>query len=63
MSQNALFMRMMCSSITIANHAGIIIRDIMKKGELGIIEKVFVLLISYRLKLKKLIFQFYVYNF
>lgn len=33
-------MRIMASSISIANRAGKIIRDIMNNGELGIVEKV-----------------------
>lgn len=35
-----LAMRIMASSIAIANRAGKIIRDIMSAGELGIIDKV-----------------------
>lgn len=35
-----LVMRIMASSIVIANQAGKIIRDVMSAGELGIIEKV-----------------------
>lgn len=37
-----LLMRILSSSITVANRAGEIIRDIMRKGELGIIDKVFI---------------------
>lgn len=36
----SLVMRVMASSITIANRAGHIIRDVMSNGELGIVEKV-----------------------
>lgn len=35
-----LLMRLVASSITTANRAGKIIRDVMSKGELGIIDKV-----------------------
>lgn len=35
-----LVMRIMASSISIANRAGHIIRDVMNNGELGIVEKV-----------------------
>lgn len=35
-----LVMRVMASSITAANRAGKIIRDVMSQGELGIVEKV-----------------------
>lgn len=35
-----LAMRIMASSIAIANQAGKIIRDIMTAGELGIVDKV-----------------------
>ncbi|KAK3879404.1 hypothetical protein Pcinc_016024 [Petrolisthes cinctipes] len=34
-----LISRIISSSVAVANQAGIIIRDIMKKGELGIVEK------------------------
>lgn len=34
-----LLSRIMSSSVAIANQAGTIIREIMKKGELGIVEK------------------------
>lgn len=40
MTRAPLAMRVMANSITIANQAGKIIRDIMSKGELGIIDKV-----------------------
>lgn len=40
MSSAPLAMRIMASSIAIANRAGKIIRDIMNTGELGIVEKV-----------------------
>lgn len=33
-------MRILASSIVVANRAGEIIRDVMSKGELGIIDKV-----------------------
>lgn len=35
-----LLMRILAASVSVSNRAAIIIRDIMKKGELGIIEKV-----------------------
>lgn len=35
-----VFLRLMSASVAIANHAGVIIRDIMKKGNLGIVDKV-----------------------
>lgn len=38
-SCRSLFLRLMSASVTVANHAGKIIREIMKSGELGIIEK------------------------
>lgn len=40
MSSAPLVMRIMASSIVIANRAGRIIRDVMANGELGIVEKV-----------------------
>lgn len=40
MAQHSLIMKIMASSITVANRAGGIIRDVMSKGDLGIIEKV-----------------------
>lgn len=40
MSSAPLAMRIMASSIAIANQAGKIIRDIMSSGELGIVDKV-----------------------
>lgn len=36
----ALILRLIASSITAANRAGKIIRDIMSQGDLGIVEKV-----------------------
>lgn len=39
-SQSAIIMRILAASIQVANRAGTIIRDIMSKGELGIVEKV-----------------------
>lgn len=35
----SVFVRLMSASVTVANHSGKIIRDIMKKGNLGIVEK------------------------
>ena len=35
-----VLLRLVSSSVAIANRAGRIIRDIMSKGELGIVEKV-----------------------
>lgn len=41
MAQNApLILRLLASSVTAANRAGKIIRDIMTRGDLGIVEKV-----------------------
>lgn len=40
MAQSALILRVMASSIAVANHAGTIIREIMHKGDLNIVEKV-----------------------
>lgn len=40
MSVSPLAMRIIASSILIANRAGTIIRDVMSNGELGIVEKV-----------------------
>lgn len=40
MAASPLAMRIIASSILIANRAGTIIRDVMNNGELGIIEKV-----------------------
>jgi 3'(2'), 5'-bisphosphate nucleotidase len=41
MAQSApLILRLVASSITAVNRAGNIIRDIMSKGDLGIVEKV-----------------------
>lgn len=40
MSATCLVMRIMASSIMIANRSGQIIRDVMSNGELGIVEKV-----------------------
>lgn len=40
MATPPLAMRIIASSILIANRAGFIIRDVMSNGELGIVEKV-----------------------
>lgn len=40
MATSPLAMRIIASSILIANRAGIIIRDVMSNGELGIVDKV-----------------------
>lgn len=41
MAQTApLILRLLASSVTTANRAGKIIRDIMSKGDLGIVDKV-----------------------
>lgn len=41
MAQSApLIMRLLASSVSVASRAGKIIKDVMSKGELGIIEKV-----------------------
>lgn len=39
-----LILRLIASSIPVANHAGKIIRDIMKKGELNIVDKVILII-------------------
>jgi 3'(2'), 5'-bisphosphate nucleotidase len=42
MAQSApLILRIIASSVNAANQAGKIIRDVMSKGDLGIVEKVF----------------------
>jgi len=41
-STSPVLLRLISSSIAIANHAGNIIRDVMAKGELGIVQKVFI---------------------
>lgn len=40
MAQSSTIIRVMASAISVANRAGTIIRDIMAKGDLGIVEKV-----------------------
>lgn len=35
-----LIVRVLASSVSVANRAGKIVRDVMSKGELGIVEKV-----------------------
>lgn len=40
LAQSSLVMRILAASIQVANRAGTIIRDVMHKGELGIVEKV-----------------------
>lgn len=35
-----LVVRLLASSVSVANRAGKIVRDVMSKGELGIVEKV-----------------------
>lgn len=41
MAQSApLIIRLLASSVTAASRAGKIVRDVMSKGELGIVEKV-----------------------
>ncbi|XP_014673858.1 PREDICTED: 3'(2'),5'-bisphosphate nucleotidase 1-like [Priapulus caudatus] len=39
MAEAPLLMRLVSASVAVADRAGVIIRDIMKKGELGIVEK------------------------
>lgn len=39
-SQTSIIMRILAASINVANRAGSIIRDVMSKGDLGIVEKV-----------------------
>lgn len=38
--QSSIIMRIIAASINVANRAGSIIRDVMSKGDLGIVEKV-----------------------
>lgn len=38
--RTSLVLRLIASSVVVANRAGKIIRDIMSRGELGIVEKV-----------------------
>lgn len=40
MADKALILRLIASSVTASNRAGKIIRDIMSRGDLGIVEKV-----------------------
>lgn len=40
MAESSLILRLIASSVTAANRAGKIIRDIMSRGDLGIVEKV-----------------------
>lgn len=41
MAQSAhLLLRLVASTTAVANYAGKIVRDVMKKGDLGIVEKV-----------------------
>jgi hypothetical protein len=42
--------RLVSSSVAIANRAGIVIRDVLKKGELGIVNKVTKLSQPYKYK-------------
>lgn len=50
MAASPLAMRIIASSILIANRAGNIIRDVMNNGELGIVEKVKLSNFKYRSK-------------
>lgn len=50
MAQVSLIMNVLAASIQVANRAGFIVRDVMSKGELGIVEKV----IAYRYSLMTL---------
>lgn len=43
-STSPLLMRILAASVSVSNRAATIIRDIMKKGELGIVEKVSILM-------------------
>ena len=61
MAAAPVLLRLISSSIAIANHAGNIIRDVMTKGELGIVEKVaiyYILIVnhSFLLFFKKYVF-------
>lgn len=40
MAQSALLLRLVSSSVVTANIAGKIVRDVMNKGDLGIVDKV-----------------------
>lgn len=40
MTNVPLIVRLLASSVSVANRAGKIVRDVMSKGELGIVEKV-----------------------
>lgn len=53
-----LILRLIASSIPVANQAGKIIRDIMKKGELNIVDKV-----MYKLEVCSLSFKFLILLF
>lgn len=57
-SQAALILRVMASSIAVANRAGKIIRDVMSKGDLGIVEKVSRVHHFHPVPLKSLAIQF-----
>lgn len=39
-SSTPFLIRLVSSSVAIANRAGVLIRDVLKKGELGIVNKV-----------------------
>lgn len=43
----ALVCRLLASSVSVAHKAGKIIRDVMQKGDLGIIDKVNIMYIIY----------------
>lgn len=57
-ASSSLFVRLMSASVAIANHAGHIIREIMRKGNLGIVEKVCILIFIIRI-IMSLRFQFF----
>lgn len=60
MAQSApLILRLIASSVTAANRAGKIIRDIMSRGELGIVEKVIHVFLKKFQSLKCNYFKFY----
>lgn len=40
MAQSSVLIKVMASAISVANRAGIIIRDVLAKGDLGVVDKV-----------------------
>lgn len=54
----SVFLRLMSASVAVANHAGNIVRDIMKKGNLGIVDKVWM---KISLLFKKIVWLVFIY--